>query len=100
MRSILSLGCGLALIVLAAGPLKAAAISGSVFSPSADSVDLSAEGTADWAHWGYTNKDTVNHKSSGGSQISALTLFNEGVNSTATNKARLTDSHSVFKWND
>jgi len=94
------LGCGLALIVLAAGPLNGAQISGSVFSPSADSVDLSAEGSVDWAHWGYTNKDTFNHKSSGGSQISALGMFNEGANAPVTTRARLTDSHSVFKWND
>src|SRR3989442_15823594 len=100
MRSIVIMGCVLALILLAAGPLNAAQISGSVFSPSPDSVDLSAEGTVDWAHWGYTNKDTFNHKSSGGSQISALGMFNEGASGTATNKARLTDSHSVFKWSD
>jgi hypothetical protein len=33
-------------------------------------VDLTAEGTIDWAHWGAVNQSSFNHKASGGRKIS------------------------------
>lgn len=35
----------------------------------ASAVDLSAEGTLDWAHWGYDSPTSFNHKAEGASQI-------------------------------
>ncbi len=38
-------------------------------------VNYTAEGTADWKHWGLTAASDVNRKATGGSQISDLTLL-------------------------
>ncbi len=41
-------------------------------------VNLSAEGTEDWAHFGLDSKDAVNRKVGGGNKIGALTPFGDG----------------------
>jgi hypothetical protein len=38
-------------------------------------VDLSAEGTVDWVHWGLTGATSVTRKSGASTQIGALTMF-------------------------
>ena len=40
--------------------------------PAPGSVDLTAEGTEDWVHWGQGGKDGVNRKATGSSKIGAL----------------------------
>ena len=40
--------------------------------PAPGQADLSAEGTADWVHWGQGGKDGVTRKASGGHQIGDL----------------------------
>ncbi len=39
-------------------------------------VDLTAEGTIDWAEWGMTSSTDFNHKATGGSRIGNATLIN------------------------
>lgn len=46
--------------------------------PFAGRVDLSAEGTLDWVHWGQGEKDAVNRKISDAPGISDLSIFGEG----------------------
>lgn len=58
------------------------------------SVDLTAEGTSDWAHWGLVNKNSFNHKATGGSQISNFTMI--GSNSVV----RYDDNLTAFSWSD
>jgi len=41
-------------------------------------VDLTAEGTADWAYWGRTSATSFDHKATGGSQISDITQIGSG----------------------
>jgi len=46
--------------------------------PAPGSVDLTAEGTEDWAHWGQGGKNGINRKSSGGHKIGDLTYAGSG----------------------
>src|SRR6185295_11881957 len=73
---------------------SAGTLSGTVTTPPS-AVNLTTEGTADWAHYGLTNSTTVNRKSTGGSQISVPTLIGSG-----STKAQLTDSPSRYSWTD
>ncbi len=59
-------------------------------SPSA--VNLSTEGTTDWAHWGLTTASSFNHKSGVTQQISNYTL----IGSTAA--GRFNDSRVAYTW--
>jgi Ca2+-binding RTX toxin-like protein len=43
------------------------------------SVNLATTGTLDWAHWGSTTATSFDHKSSGGSQISNISLVGSGA---------------------
>jgi hypothetical protein len=38
--------------------------------PTPATVDLTAEGTIDWAHWGYSSASDFDHKAMGNGQIS------------------------------
>src|ERR1041384_7932270 len=78
----------LALIVVIsmAATLNAALLTGSV-APPPSSINLTAEGTSDWIHWGLNNASDVNRKASGGSQISTFTPIGSG-----DSIVRLTDS--------
>jgi len=58
------------------------------------SVDLTLEGTADWAHWGAFNASSFNHKASGNAQISNFTLI--GTNAVT----RYNDNLTAFSWSD
>jgi hypothetical protein len=52
-------------------------LAGSVATPAA-SVDLSLEGTSDWAHWGLTSATSFNHKSGVTQKISNFTKIGSG----------------------
>jgi len=67
--------------------------SGSVASPPA-AVDLTAEGTADWTHWGLATNSSFDWKSSGGRQISNFTTV--GTNAVQ----QYTDNFTAFSWSD
>jgi hypothetical protein len=58
------------------------------------SVNLTLEGTSDWAHWGAFNASSFNHKASGNSQISNFTLI--GTNAVT----RYDDNLTAFSWSD
>src|SRR5213075_2899582 len=59
------------------------------------SVNLTTEGTSDWAHWGLSNANSFDHKATGGTQISNVTTLG-----SAPVKAQLTDSPSRYSWSD
>ena len=64
-------------LLCANAPALAAQLSHSVVTgPPAQ--DLSALGTADWAHWGLTGTSSVDRKQAGTGEISALTLTGGG----------------------
>ncbi len=68
-------------------------LSGS-YGPPPSAVDLTAEGTADWIHWGLTNSASCDRKTGVAPQISTFTKV--GTNLVQ----RLTDYASAFSWND
>ena len=82
------------LAIVSTAPLNAAIITGSVAPPPA-SINLTAEGTSDWIHWGRSDVNDVDRKITGLSQISNFTLI--GTGDTIT---RLTDSPSKSSWTD
>ncbi|MFB3904696.1 MAG: peptidoglycan DD-metalloendopeptidase family protein [Acidobacteriota bacterium] len=53
-------------------------LSGSLATPGA-SVDLTAEGTLDWAHWGLVSASSFNHRAGVASQIAAFTPVGPGA---------------------
>jgi hypothetical protein len=57
-------------------------------------VDLSTEGTLDWAHWGLMRRFDFNHKETGGSQISDLVIVG------SDRLERQATTPSAFSWND
>ena len=68
-------------------------LSGSVAAATNTTVNLTAEGTSDWAHWGL-NGIGRDHKVLGGNQISDYTLTNGyGPN-------QFTDNYTPFSWSD
>ena len=58
------------------------------------SLNLTTEGTSDWAHWGLFNASSFNHKASGGEQIANFTRI--GTNTVT----RYADNRTAFSWND
>jgi len=64
----------------------------SVLSPAA--VDLTVEGTSDWAHWGYASARDFDHKTSGNTQISDFSSV--GVNVPT----RYGDNLVTYRWSD
>jgi len=74
---------------------KGAALEGSfAVVPEGSNVNLTVEGSVDWAHWGLNGADSFNHKQGGVSQISALTLI--GTNSAEQYYAKFHD----YVWTD
>jgi len=71
---------------------SAGSLDGTVTTPPS-SVNLSAEGAADWVHYGLNNANDINRKSTAGSQITNATLIGAG-----TTKARFNDSPSTYSW--
>lgn len=57
-------------------------------------VDLSIEGTADWAHWGMTDYNSFTHKGGVGQQISNFTRIG------SVTPLRYTDNFTAYVWND
>ena len=57
-------------------------------------VNLTTEGTIDWAHWGQTTAATFDHKSGGGSLISDVTAL------SSSPEVRVTTSPTTFTWSD
>jgi len=92
MRALKTLLFTSAAALLFASIANAGSITGSVATPPTN-VNLATEGTSDWVHWGLNVATDVNHKSTGGSQIGALTLIGAG-----STKARLSDSPSKYSW--
>jgi len=70
-----------------------AALAGSVALPPSD-VDLTAEGIADWAHWGLSSSASFNHKSGVPPQISNFTVV--GPN----NPQQYGDNYTAYSWTD
>ena len=70
-------------------------LTGSVEIPPVG-VDLTAEGTRDWAHWGLGSPGSFNHKSGVAQLIPNVVLLNAST-SELTNYA---DSLTAFSWSD
>lgn len=66
-------------LLLAAERVQAGALTG-VYEviASASTVNLTAEGTIDWAHWGRTSPTEFNHRANVTPQISNFTLIGQG----------------------
>jgi uncharacterized protein YpmB len=66
---------------VALGTAALGSIVGALTIPAGSNINLTAQGTTDWAVWGYggsPNFTPVFRKSSGGSQISAITAIGNG----------------------
>ena len=48
-------------------------------APSGGAVDLTAEGTLDWAHWGRGSAAAFNHKAGVTQQISNYSVVGDGI---------------------
>ena len=66
-------------LLLSQSPVHAGALSG-VYEviASASTINLTAEGTIDWAHWGRTSPADFNHRAGVAQQISNFTLIGQG----------------------
>ncbi|MCU1243885.1 MAG: hypothetical protein JWO71_4611, partial [Candidatus Acidoferrum typicum] len=69
-------------------------LAGSSSSPSA-AVNLTAQGTADWAHWGLTSSASFDHKAGVVQQISNYSVVGGQLGQVAQGSASLSDS-----WTD
>jgi len=58
------------------------------------SVDLTSEGTLDWAHWGLLSRETFNHKATAVPLISNFTKV--GTNEPV----RFQETFTAYSWND
>lgn len=80
--------------------------------PVAGQVDLTAEGTSDWIHWGLQDKTSVTRKATGGAQLSDITKVGDGYRdrtegfglsakwSDGTPTARMNDTHTSLWLNN
>lgn len=57
-------------------------------------VDLAAQGTRDWAHWGVNTANTFDHRGAATEHISDVTMLNGGA------KNQFTTSPTAFSWNN
>ena len=78
-------------LVLVGGPLSAA-----ITSASGGTFNLSAEGSADWVHWGLTSATSVNRKSGVAAQIGPLTA----VGAPALQWTNAPASRMTWVWSD
>lgn len=62
--------------------------------PSPAAVDLTAEGTSDWAHWGYSSSSDFDHKATGNAQISNFQQV--GINAPT----QYADNLVIYRWSD
>jgi hypothetical protein len=67
--------------------------SGAVASPPL-SIDLTAQGTTDWVHWGLETNTSVNRKASVPAQISDFTRLG------SANIVRYADNYAAYSWSD
>lgn len=65
-----------------------------LFGAQTATVNLSAEGTQDWAHWGLSSESSFDHKAGVSSQISNYTVLGAGAIS------RFSDLSYTHVWND
>jgi hypothetical protein len=63
------------------------------------SVDLTAEGTADWAHWGLGSAAGFNHKAAVAQQIPNVILLNAST-SDLNNYTNYTGNVITYSWSD
>src|SRR5690606_18618837 len=63
-------------------------------APPPANVDLTAEGTADWAHWGLGGANGFNRKSGAAPQISNYTKIGSGA------VRSFTDNPTLYSWTD
>jgi hypothetical protein len=68
-------------------------LTGTVSTPDS-TVNLTAEGTADWAHWGLVTNTSYNHKAGVSQQIGNFTKI--GTNEVQ----RYADNLSGYRWSD
>lgn len=80
--------------------------------PAPGQVDLTAEGTEDWIHWGVGDKNSVNRKANGGHQIGDLMDIGAGYRDATVGfgmsakwtdgapTARMDDTHSSLWLNN
>ncbi|MDQ2732319.1 MAG: hypothetical protein M3Y56_11715 [Armatimonadota bacterium] len=71
--------------------------------PAPGQVDLTAEGTEDWVHWGLGDKAGVNRKATGGSQIGPLTEVGSGYRDATSGfgmSAKWTDGAPMARMDD
>ena len=62
--------------------------------PSPAAVDLTADGNADWAHWGYSSASDFDHKLTGGGQISNFQQVGLNV------PTQYGDGLVMYRWSD
>lgn len=62
--------------------------------PTAAAVDLTADGTADWAHWGYSSASDFDDKKLGNGQISNFKQV--GINVPT----QYSDGLVIYRWSD
>jgi len=72
-------------------PAPGGMLTGSIVAPPS-TVNLTAQGTADWAHWGFTTAADFNHKAGVAQQISNYTVIGAG---TAT---RYANNSAGISW--
>ena len=60
--------------------------------------DLSAEGPADWVHWGSTGVASVNRKSVSGSMISDFQQI--GTGTIESYPGDISENRSIYRWSD
>jgi hypothetical protein len=65
-----------------------------ILGPPPSTVNLTAEGTADWAHWGLVTSTSYNHKAAVSQQIGNFTKI--GTNEVQ----RYADNLSGYRWSD
>jgi len=69
------------------------ALSGSIAIPT-NHLDLTLEGTSDWAHWGLSTNSNFDHKSGVTQKIPDLAVFGDNP------VERYEDNHTAFSWSD
>ncbi len=78
-------------VTVTVNPSNKGFLSGSM-AASPTTVDLTAEGTLDWAHWGLTSASSFDHKAGVSSQISNLTVLGPAA------AQRQLQSPTTYSW--
>jgi hypothetical protein len=66
-------GTGTASLTITISTAGSGSLSGSGVAGGTSTIDLTAEGTDDWAHWGFGGGTAINHKSVSGSAVNHIT---------------------------